>query len=68
MASVGDKYVIEIEEVLIGGLWEDQKRVLYRIKGFNSLVFDEHGLSKLEKYEESVCNSGASKHQCWGLS
>lgn len=58
MAKVGDKYIIEIEEVLErnlpsdGTLPFDPPTRLYRIKGFNSLVFDEHGLSKLEKHED----------------
>lgn len=42
MASVGDKYIIEIGEKMGD---------LYRVKGFSSLVFDEYGLSKLERYE-----------------
>lgn len=58
MAKVGDKYIVEIEEVLErnlpsdGTLPFDPPTRLYRINGFNSLVFDEHGLSKLEQYEE----------------
>lgn len=61
MANVGDKYIIEIAEIYASSyrnaaLTEDQIKAptyLYRMKGFNSLVFDENGLSKLEKYEES---------------
>lgn len=54
MAKAGDKYIIEIEEVLERNLPLnfDPPTPLYRIKGFNSLVFDEHGLSKLEKHED----------------
>ena len=57
MAKVGDKYIIEIGEVFKanGTYWaygcEENEYVeeLYRIKGFNYLVFDENGLKKLEK-------------------
>ena len=52
MAKVGDKFIIEIGEVFKGA-WTDNVYVenLYRVKGFNSLVFDDNGLNKLEKYE-----------------
>ena len=56
--KVGDKFLIEIAEA-IKGYGNDPKvpdpfnlPVLYRIKGFNALVFDEYGLDKLQKYEE----------------
>lgn len=50
MAKAGDKYIIEIEEVYHGN--PDMKPFeLFRIKGFNSLVFDSAGLEKLEKFE-----------------
>ena len=38
------KYIIEIEDKLVGGL--------YKAKAFRTLVFDEEGLSRLEKVEE----------------
>ena len=50
MAQVGDKYIIEIGAEFKnqgGGFGEP----LYLIKGFRSLVFDENGLFKLEKYD-----------------
>ena len=53
---VGDKFVIEIGEVFVNGLsFENDSKPceLYRIKGFNSLVFDENGLDKLKKLEKS---------------
>ena len=57
--NVGDKFVIEIGEVFVNGLsFENDSKPceLYRIKGFNSLVFDESGLDKLKKLEKSeVC-------------
>ena len=47
MYKKGDKFIIEIGEVIPG------HGTLYRIKGFNTLVFDEHGLNKLERYTET---------------
>lgn len=54
--SVGDKFVIEIGEVLAGYKNNPETvndggitTVLHRIKGFNSLVFDKNGLDKLQK-------------------
>ena len=35
MYKIGDKFIIEIDEV-----FENKDKTLYRIKGFNSLVFD----------------------------
>ena len=56
--NVGDKFIIEIAEG-IKGYGNDPNMpdplnmpVLYRIKGFNALVFDEFGLNKLQKVEE----------------
>lgn len=49
----GDKYVIEIGEV---EYFEDDNGVNYplaRIKGFSTLTFDEKGLDRLEKVEDS---------------
>ena len=43
------KYIIEIEDRPFKNV--DGSKKLYRAKGFNTLVFDELGLSKLEKYE-----------------
>ena len=50
MAKVGDKFVIEIDSVMT-----NKNGKLYGIKGFKSLVFDEHGLDKLER----VCDRDA---------
>ena len=38
------KYIIELEDEPVGGL--------YKAKGFNSLVFDKNGLSRLKPYKE----------------
>lgn len=48
MANIGDKYVIEIDSKMT-----NKNGTLYGIKGFKSLVFDEDGLSKLEKRRTS---------------
>lgn len=45
--KVGDKYVIEIEEVIR----RNGAPQIARIKGFNALVFDKYGLEKLEPYD-----------------
>lgn len=41
----GDRFVIEVESVLTG----DDGKPLYKIKGFNALVFDDNGLDRLER-------------------
>lgn len=60
MLKVGDKFIIEIgeryettaaSESVFGEKRFDAPDNLYRIKGFDSLVFDEHGLDKLEKFD-----------------
>lgn len=49
--NIEDKFVIEIEETADCNCppWR-----LYKMKGFNSLVFDEAGLGRLEKVEDCV--------------
>jgi hypothetical protein len=53
MRKVGDKFIVEIGEICVPdcGLPAivGDEELLYRIKGFKSLVLDEHGLRKLEK-------------------
>lgn len=48
MANIGDKFIITIGDRAEN---EQSGETLYRIKGFKSLVFDENGIEKLEKYE-----------------
>lgn len=48
--KTGDKYVIEIEEVIR----RNGAPQIARIKGFNALVFDEYGLDKLEPYDNDL--------------
>ena len=56
--KVGDKFIIEIAEVyenVLSGIDVFEAATsepLYRIKGFNSLVFDKNGLDKLEEIED----------------
>lgn len=51
---VGRKYVIEIEQEYSANMRKGTSDMvdpikLYKVKGFNSLVFDEQGLDKLER-------------------
>ena len=47
IANVGDKFVIEIDQI-----FENDGKTLYRVKGFNTLVFDEAGLLKLARLHD----------------
>lgn len=53
--NVGDKFILTISEKYApagtDSPCEDSPKTLYRIKGFNSLVFDAAGLRKLKRYE-----------------
>lgn len=54
---VGRKYVIEIEQEYSANMRKGSNDIvapikLYKAKGFNSLVFDEQGLSKLKRVPE----------------
>lgn len=55
--NAGDKFIIEIgeeyETSMKFGLEENSPVELFKIKGFNSLVFDDNGLDKLQKYDEA---------------
>lgn len=50
MVNIGDKYIIEVSGVFKN---EDQRfgKPLYKMMHFNSLVFDEEGISRLTPYE-----------------
>ena len=51
--KVGDKFIVEVAEIFEEAeedLFPDE---LYRIRGFNSLVFDDDGLDELQKYTET---------------
>lgn len=45
--EIGDKFVIEIGNVIVTDNVTNEK--LYQIKGFNTLVFNEYELAKLEQ-------------------
>ena len=56
-SKVGRKYVIEIEQEYSANMRKGSSDIvepvkLYKAKGFNSLVFDEQGLSKLKRVPE----------------
>ena len=45
--NVGDKYIIEIEDIVSS----EKFGTLYKAKNFRTLIFDDIGLSKLEKLD-----------------
>lgn len=53
----GDCLVIEVGSVLTG----DDGKPLYKIKGFNALVFDDNGLDRLERKEEAETQKFTAK-------
>lgn len=55
MYEVGDKFITEIDDLFKGKTTygKDDER-LYRIKGFNSLVFDGDGLNQLPIYSKNI--------------
>lgn len=46
------KYVLELSDKFM----DENGNVLYKAKGFNSLVFDDTGITKLEKFDDIVTN------------
>ena len=54
--KVGDQFVIEIGEAFYNDLYAGEStggcKTLYKVKGFNSLVFDREGLDRLKKVDE----------------
>lgn len=56
---MGKKYIIELEDKPVCVFDEDTQTFfprLHRVKGFNSLVFDQNGLDKLTPYTEPDTN------------
>lgn len=51
MPKIGDRYIIEIDDILSN---TNKTECLYCIKGFNSLVFDQKGIDKLLKYNDCI--------------
>ena len=65
---MGKKYVIEFEEKPFHKLQRRdtsdlEQEVLWRVKGFNSLVFDENGIKKLTPLEDTL---ELAKHEVYG--
>ena len=56
----GDKFIIEIESEYLDPEISATPKYLYRIKGFNSLVFDKNGLDKLQKHEATKSSFNSS--------
>lgn len=53
-AKVGDKFIIEIADVIDGG---ETGCPQYRIKGFDKVFFDDKGLGILEEYFDNDFNA-----------
>lgn len=53
---MGKKYVIELEDKAFSqsALPLDDDEMLYRVKGFRSLVFDQNGLDKLTPLKDEI--------------
>lgn len=47
--KVGDKFIVEIDNVMSG-----RRGGVYGVKGLKTLVFDDCGLGKLERYNDAV--------------
>ena len=56
----GDKFIIEIDSEYLNPEIGATPKYLYKIKGFNSLVFDKNGLDKLQKYEVTKSSFNSS--------
>jgi hypothetical protein len=54
MAKIGDKFMLEIGEVYNAENGQFPSK-LYKVRGFNSLVFDDEGIRKLSQ----ICNIGS---------
>lgn len=54
MFEKGDKFVIEIADVIEGSRDGEVCKPLYIIKGMKNLVFNEYTLNGLEYYEEEI--------------
>ena len=66
MANKGDKFIIEIDDVFQNSSGD----TLYRIKGFNSLVFDDVGIGKLRPLNMNIALTSAREagmREVWEL-
>ncbi len=55
MVREGERFIIEIDSVY----GDDDGNVLYKAKGFNTLVFDERGIRKLRQEKPALFNVDA---------
>lgn len=55
MAKKGDKYIMEIADC-----YDTVNGKIYRIKGFNTLMFDQYGLDKLKSPKDTELISKAT--------
>lgn len=58
----GDKYIIEIADVMTAKSDDGKEYPIARIKGFNALVMDEFALSRFKKLEETQATVNEIKH------
>lgn len=58
--KIGDRFIIEIDSIYESDSFTGPK-IMYRVKGFNSLVFDDRGLEKLKRFDEEDILSSISK-------
>ena len=60
---MGKKYIIELEDKPFEStaLHIEGDEILYKVKGFRSLVFDEYGLAKLTEYDAEIDQESAYK-------
>lgn len=57
--KVGDKFVIEVGEIIL----DKSGKLLYKIKGFGALVFDDVGINRLMKQSSST--SAEALRKAW---
>ena len=72
MVRPGEKYIIEIDSIYTAHC-SDGNKYLYKVKGFNTLVFDENGIKKLTPYDEDKRSDhyfrgwDSGMEDCWDL-
>ena len=59
---MGKKYIIELCEK---PMKNENGNDIWRVKGFNTLVFDQNGLDKLEEYKEPAGHKFEVGDVCW---
>ena len=61
---MGKKYIIELCEK---PMKNENGNDIWRVKGFNTLVFDQNGLDKLEEYKEPVSHKFEVGDVCYPI-